>query len=198
MDRTDLSGKQVAVFGKKGMGKSGFVNHLMSKMEGHYACFDPMHEHEDYKQDDLVVRPTSRRGDEAIKQLSEFVEFAVENRYKFDYIVVDEINRFHSKRSELAGPIGDLVDFTAHYNIGFIFCARRPVQVHADLQELSDYQFIFRLSGANDCRRLDDISSGLGERAASLDKYEHITVRPGGRYSIQRPIDPPSAHEKGV
>jgi len=47
MDKADLSGKQVAIFGKKGMGKSGLVNHFMSKMEGHYACFDPMHEHTD-------------------------------------------------------------------------------------------------------------------------------------------------------
>jgi hypothetical protein len=198
MDKADLNGKQVAVFGKKGMGKSYFTNYLMSKMDGHYACFDPMHEHTDYRQDDLVIRPTSRRGEEAIKQLSEFVEFAVQNRYKFDYIVVDEINRFHSKRSELAGPIGDLVDFTAHYDMGFIFCARRPVQVHVDLQELSDYQFIFRLSGVNDCRRLDDISSGLGERAAALDQREYICVQPGGRYSAQRPVDARVNHQKGV
>jgi len=194
----DLSGKQVAVFGKKGMGKSYFVNYLMSKMGGNYACFDPMHEHTDYSGGDLIVRPTSRRGDEAKKQLSEFVEFAVENRYQFDYIIVDEINRFHSKRSELDGPIGDLVDFTAHYNVGFIFCARRPVQVHVDLQELSDYQYIFRLSGVNDVRRLDDISSGLGERAAALDEREHITVKPGGRYQVEPPIEATLDHQKGV
>jgi hypothetical protein len=194
----DLSGKQVAAFGKKGMGKSYFCNWLMSRMDGNYACFDPMHEHPDYKQDDLVVRPTTRRGDEAKRQLAEFVEFAVGNRYKFDYIIVDEINRFHDKRSDLAGPIGDLVDFTAHYDIGFIFCARRPVQVHVDLQELSDYQFIFRLSGVNDVRRLDDLSSGLGERAASLEEREYLCVEPGGTWSINRPVNERLDHSKGV
>jgi hypothetical protein len=196
--KADLSGRQVAVFGKKGMGKSFFCNWLMSKMDGNYACFDPMHEHPDYKQDDLVVRPTTRRGDEAKRQLAEFVEFAVKNRSVFDYIIIDEINRFHDKRSDLAGPIGDLVDFTAHYDMGFIFCARRPVQVHADLQELSDYQFIFRLSGVNDVRRLDDIASGLGERAASLDEREYVAVKPGGKFSIQRPVNERLNHQKGV
>lgn len=196
--KADLSGKQVTIFGKKNMGKSYFVNYLMSKMEGNYACFDPMHEHTDYKENDLVVRPTTRRGDEAIKQLSEFVEFAVENRANFDYIVVDEINRFHSKRSELDGPIGDLVDFTEHYGMGFISVARRPVQVHVDIQELADYQFIFRLSGVNDVRRLDDISSGLGERVASLNQREFVAVGPGGNYSTQPPIDARLTHQKGV
>ena len=194
----DLSGKQVAIFGKKNMGKSYFTNYLMSKMSGNYACFDPMHEHPDYSDDDLVVRPTERRGEEAMQQLSEFVEFAVENRHNFDYIIVDEINRFHGKRGTLGGAIGDLVDFTAHYNMGFIFCARRPVQVHADLQELSDYQFIFRLSGVNDIRRLDGIASGLGERAASLSEREYICVKPSGDFATRSPVNANLTHQKGV
>lgn len=194
----NLSGKQVAVFGKKNMGKSYFTNYLMSKMEGNYACFDPMQEHPDYSENDMVVRPTERRGEEAMKQLSQFVEFAVANRQQFDYIIVDEINRFHSKHGDLAGAIGDLVDFTAHYDMGFIFCARRPVQVHADLQELSDYQFIFRLSGVNDIRRLDGIASGLGERVASLDEHEYYVVKPGGEYELRKPVSATLNHQKGV
>jgi len=194
----NLSGKQVAIFGKKNMGKSYFTNYLMSKMDGNYACFDPMQEHPDYSENDLVVRPTERRGEGAIQQLSSFVEFAVQNRQQFDYVIVDEINRFHDKRGDLAGPIGDLIDFTAHYGMGLIFCARRPVQVHTDLQELSDYQFIFRLSGVNDVRRLDGIASGLGERAASLDEREYMCVKPGGEYERRRPIDATLNHQKGM
>jgi len=196
--KADLSGKQVAVFGKKNMGKSYFINYLMSKMEGNYACFDPMREHTDYRENDLVIQPTERRGEGAMQQLSEFVEFAVENRHNFDYIIVDEINRFHEKRGQLDGAIGDLIDFTAHYGTGLIFCARRPVQVHADLQELSDYQFIFRLSGVNDIRRLDGIASGLGERAASLEEREYICVKPGGDFATQRPVNATLSHQKGV
>lgn len=196
--KADLSGRQVAVFGKKGMGKSFFVNSLMAEMTGHYACFDPMREHVDYRDDDVVVRPTERRGQAAERQLAEFVEFAVENRSRFDYIIVDEINRFHTKGSDLDGPIGDLVDFTAHYDMGFIFCARRPVQVHADLQELSDYQFIFRLTGVNDIRRLDNVASGLGERVAGLDEREFISVSPGGSFEHQPPVSANLEHRKGV
>jgi DNA helicase HerA-like ATPase len=193
-----IRGKQVAVFGKKGMGKSFFVNSLMAEMDGNYACFDPMREHHDYRDDDVVVRPTERRGSKAERQLVEFVEFVVSNRSRFEFIIVDEINRFHNKNSALDGPVGDLVDFTAHYGLGFIFCARRPVQVHPDLQELSDYQFIFRLTGVNDVRRLDNLVSGLGERVASLDEREYISVSPGGSFERQPPVSANLEHRKGV
>lgn len=193
----DLRGKQVGVVGKKDMGKSFFVNYLMSQIKGNYACFDPMREHTDYKPNDLLVRPTVRRGEEAIIQLKEFVEFCIENRRDFDYIVVDEINRFHSKNSELEGPVGDLIDFTAHYNTGFIWVARRPVQVHTDLQELSDYLFIFHLSGANDVRKLDNTSIGLGERVAALSPREFVAVAPDG-YQTQDPISANLNHKKGI
>lgn len=197
----DLRNKQWLTLGKKNTGKSGFNHYLMSKIRGNYAVFDPGKEHFDYKEDDLIVNPSVLRGEEAINQLNDFVDFATDNREVFDYIFVDEINRYHQKGGRLTGALGELVDMSAHYSegLGVGFIARRPTQVHTDLRELSDYLFVFRLTGVNDIRTLDEISSGLGERVANLEDYEFMIVHPNGDYEKHKPIDVSDLrHDKGI
>lgn len=187
----DLSNKQWLTLGKKDTGKSGFNHWLMGQMSGNYAVFDPGGEHQDYKNDDLIVRPSVLRGDEAKDQLETFVDNITDMREHFDYVIIDEVNRYHSKGGRLEGALGELVDMSAHYSdgMGVGFIARRPVQVHTDLRELSDYIFCFRLTGVNDIRTLDSISSGLGERVSQLDKYEFMVVEPNGNYFKHDPVD---------
>lgn len=197
MKDIDLKGKHFMTFGKKNTGKSYFNNFLMSRASRPYACFDPMEEHTDYSDKDVVIRPTERRGDEAVNQLSEAIEFAVENRDEIGYMWVDEVNRFHSKGGQLTGPLADLIDYNAHYDMGVGMIARRPVQVHTDLRELADYTFIFRLSGVSDVRTLDDMAMGLGERVAALEPREFMCLFPDGHYEKMGPINAGLNHDKG-
>lgn len=193
----DLRGKHFMTFGKKDTGKSYFNNWLMSQTSGPYAVFDPLHEHTDYSDEDIIIRPTEIRGEQAVEQLQDAVDFVRHNRSEIDYIFVDEINRFHQKGGQLTGPLGDLVDFSAHYNLAMGGIARRPVQVHTDLRELADYLFIFRLNGISDVRTLDDIARGLGERVASLQPREFMVVHPNGEYEKHSPIQGSLNHNKG-
>lgn len=198
MRDVDLVGKHFATFGKKNTGKSFLNNWLMKSATRPYLVFDPLREHTDYTEADLVVIPEYTRGDEANRELQEIIEFAIENRQHFGYIWVDEVNRFHGKGGTLDGPIGDVVDLNAHYNLGVGMIARRPVQVHTDIIELADYLFVFKLTGVNDIRKLDNISSGLGERVATLRQREFMVVYPDGSYSQMNPIRDTVQHSKGV
>lgn len=197
MKDIDLNGKHFMTFGKKNTGKSYFNNWLMSRTSGNYAIFDPLHEHTDYGDDDLCFRPTSTRGEEAHEQLGDFLTYVVENRDHYDFVWIDEINRFHGKGGTLDGPIGDVTDFNAHYGMGVGGIARRPVQVHTDLRDLADFTFVFRLNGVSDVRTLDDMARGLGERAASLDQREFIILFPDGSYRKADPIKDKVRHDKG-
>lgn len=198
----DLANSHICVWGKKGTGKSGFINSLMfnlSKTAKNYAAFDPMDEHHDYGQDDrnLVVVPTNRRGEKAKEQLQDVTEFVVHNRERFDYFFVDEINRFHQKGGQLNGPVADIIDYSAHYSMSTVYVARRPSTVHTSVRDLSDWHFVFRLTGSSDVRMLDEIVRGLGEKAARLDKYQFISVSPSGDMTVNDPVDLPPNHSKG-
>lgn len=194
----DLSGKHFMTFGKKNTGKSYFNNWLMSNTSRPYLTFDPMLEHTDYTEEDIIVNPTETRGQEANDQLSDVIEFAISNRDDIGYLWVDEVNRFHSKGGQLTGPIGDLIDLNAHYGLSVGMIARRPVQVHTDLRELADYIFIFKLNGISDIRTLDDMARGLGEKVAQLAPREFMVLHPDGAYEKMDPIEDKIRHKKGV
>jgi DNA helicase HerA-like ATPase len=198
MQEIDLSGKHFLTLGKKNTGKSYFNNWLMSQTSDPYVVFDPMREHTDYRDTDVVIHPTETRGEAANRQLRDVLDWVRDNRQHLGYIWIDEVNRFHSKGGTLDGPLGQLVDLSAHYGLGAGFIARRPVQVHTDLRELADYTFIFRLNGISDIRTLDDMARGLGERAADLDPREFLILYPDGSYKTHSPIGDRIQHEKGV
>lgn len=196
----DLRNKQWLTLGKKDTGKSFFNNNLMANARGNYAVFDPMDEHTDYKDSDVIVVPSVKRGPQAVEQLEDFIDFVTHNRHTFDYVIIDEVNRFHQKGGTLDGAIGELVDLSAHYDegMGVGFIARKPTQVHVDLRDLSDYLIIFRLTGVGDARVLDEISSGLGERVSQLKPKEFIVVSPDGSYQQYPPIQGNLDHRKGI
>lgn len=198
MKDIDLSDRHTLILGKKNQGKSYFMNYLMSISRQPYLCFDPMREHQDYSDQDLVIEPEHTRGKQAIEDLEDTLDFLRHNRDEFGMAVIDEVNRFHSKGGTLDGAIGELCDFNAHWNLGVMMAARRPASIHTDLRELSEWKFIFRLTGQNDVRTLDGISRGLGERVASLDSREFMVVDPNGSYWKHEPISAKLDHNKGI
>lgn len=197
----DLRNKQFITFGQKDMGKSMFNAYLMNNTPSNYACFDPLDEHTDNKANDLVVVPKNKRGKPAKRELEQFLEIVQENRREFNYVWIDEVNRYHDKGGKLTGALGELVDFSAHWDtgMGVGFIARRPVQVHTDIRELSDYMFIFRLPGQRDRKMLNHMSKGLGDTVAELEQYEYVIYTPGGDYYKQEPVDVGAVtHRKGI
>ena len=151
----ELAGKGWAVFGLRGSGKSWFVKSVLETTPDH-LIYDPLKEHKGYSR----YTPTDRTD---IEELSTFVEKVVikgvriteQNKTQFptrrvgetwkpELFVIDECNRYvYPKPSRLPKPVADLVDYGRHWNLSFGAVARRPVQFHTDLIELTDVVFSF-------------------------------------------------------
>jgi hypothetical protein len=72
--------------------------------------------------------------------------------------------------------------------MAFGFIARRPVQLNTDLIELADYIFVFRLTGANDVKYLNNLTRNLGDTVQSLGQYEFVIVNPDKTYQVYNPL----------
>lgn len=186
----DLSGSLWSTFGHNDSGKSYLNRRLMKRaaQEGNtIVIFDPM---EEYPSGDEIFRivPNARRGQEAIEDLGDALDWVAANQEEVDYLLIDEANRFHSSGGDLDGPLGEVVDLRAHWDMGVGLVTRRPTQNHPDIRELADYTVLFRLQGRNDKQRLNRWIDGLGDDVAQLDEHHFIVVFPSLSYQEFPPI----------
>lgn len=186
MNGHNLVGKQVGVFGLKNSGKTNFVKWLLKNFYPRSFVFDPMDEYKDEWGFNQYV-PQQKRSQ---AELEMFIDQVIKpNKQQIDMMVVDESNRYHTKGGELDGPVAEIIDYgTSHWNLGAIFIARRPVQVHTDILELSEYLFIFRLTGKNDHKRLDNIAPGLSDAVRDLPQYGCVMVKPDRSFEVLQPV----------
>lgn len=170
----NLKGSHWLTLGLKGSGKSNFNKWLLSKRPRHMV-FDPVKEYQGYHR----YVPNNTRGDAAVEELKLVTDQVVKaNQDQIDYFYVDEVNRYVSKRGQLDGPVGELVDLNRHYNMGVGFTARLPQQVHTEIRELADYIFIFNLAGKASLEFLDDMAENTRQTLERLDKYECVMLDP--------------------
>ena len=200
----ELAGKGWAVFGLRGSGKSWFVKSVLETTPDH-LIYDPLKEHKGYSR----YTPTDRTD---IEELSTFVEKVVikgvriteQNKTQFptrrvgetwkpELFVIDECNRYvYPKPSRLPKPVADLVDYGRHWNLSFGAVARRPVQFHTDLIELTDVVFFFHLPGKNDYAYLESLHVGLGDTVRNLPPYHFVAFSHGSEITVHAPINPPA------
>jgi hypothetical protein len=69
-----------------------------------------------------------------------------------------------------------LVNTLRHEKIDLILVARRPVDINITMSELARERYVFRVSGVNDIKRLNDISAGLGDNAARLEQHDYYHI----------------------
>jgi len=184
----DLIGKQITSVGLKNSGKSNFVKYvLLSKYPGKHLAFDPNDEYKDQWNFNQYVPESKRSNAELDLCIDKILRPRLHN--PFEMFVVDESNRFHQKGGELAGPVGEIVDWgTSHWGIGAWFVARRPKSLHSDVLELSEYIFVHRLTGENDMKKLRNIHPDLPGEVQKISgpsgngeypQYSCIMVTPG-------------------
>jgi len=176
----NLKGKHWLTLGLKGSGKSNFNKWLLSQRPNHFV-FDPVKEYKGYHR----YMPNSARGEEAVKELKAVTDQVVKaNQSEIDYFYVDEVNRYVSKRGQLDGPVGELVDLNRHYDMGIGFTARLPQQVHTEIRELADYIFIFNLAGKASLEFLDDMAEDTRKAMDNMDKYQCVMLNPNREVQI--------------
>ena len=81
-----------------------------------------------------------------------------------------------------------MVDFSRHEGISFGLIARRPVQLHTDLVELSQFYFVFNLHGRNDITTLNNTYQGMGETVRGLQEYHFAVLNEGRLLTVHEPV----------
>lgn len=94
---------------------------------------------------------------------------------KPDCIIVDESNVVFQKLS-LPPYTKKLVNTLRHEKIDLVVVARRPVDVNITMSELARERYVFRVSGVNDIKRLNDIMTGLGDEALNLGVHDYFHI----------------------
>lgn len=190
----NLESKHWVLFGVKDSGKSYLADKLMQKAADNgklIVIFDPMDEYSDHENIMRII-PTAKRGQKAIDELDRTLEEIEDRKEEIDYFLCDEISRFHSKGGELKGPLGEMIDLNAHWDMGVGFVCRRPTQMHTDIREMADWIFVFALRGRNDVKSLDEISNGLTETMEEMVSNEpwhsYIAINERRDYDIHPPI----------
>ena len=94
---------------------------------------------------------------------------------KPDCIIVDESNVVFQKLT-LPPYTNKLVNTLRHVKIDLVVVARRPVDVNLTMSELARERYVFRVSGVNDIKRLNDIMQDLGDEAVALGVHDYIHI----------------------
>jgi len=176
----DLTDKGWCIFGPRGSGKSWLLKSILDSTPDHIV-YDPLGDHEGYRR----YLPEDRN---SVAELSDLVQ-AVVIPTKPALFAVDEANKYIlPKPHPLPAGIDDLMDFGRHFGISVGFVARRPVQFHTDLVELSDVIFLFSLTGKNDYQYMEDLHRGLGDVVRNLEKYHFASLRAGREITIHNPV----------
>lgn len=183
-----LKGNQTAIFGLKGAGKSNWLQYALTQPEyDAHLMYDVCREHDDLNR----YIPSNRTGDKAEAELNGVLGKMVVNQQRDmrpEIVAVEEVSRFCSPNSRPPENLYELVDLNRHYGVGMVTIGRRPAQVHTDLVELSDNILIFRLTGKNDYRRLEEEVSGLGDAVRDLGQYQYVYVEADRTYHTMEAV----------
>lgn len=187
----DLSGKTFCIFGLKKSGKSTFANYILNQFGELAIYYDTLYE----APEDAIFDVYQPKNRYSVAELELFIKAIIPVNInelpKYRMLIIDETNRFcPPKPAPLPPAVADLNDQCRHYLMSAGYIARRPSQLNQDLTELADYLFIFRLTGKNDIKYLNDTVTGLGDAVLQLQEYEFITVNPDRSFSICNPIQP--------
>ena len=175
-----LDNKGFVIVGLRGSGKTELAKHILRSTKRHLV-YDPLNEYPGFNR----YVPDSRND---VAEFDEMVNGMV-IEWKPRLFLVDEANRYvRPKPSPLPQGAADLVDLARHWDVSFGMITRRPTQFHTDIVELADYLFIFNLPGKNDRAWLNEVSTGMGDVAATLPKYHFLVVDQRREYFIHPPV----------
>jgi hypothetical protein len=171
--------KSTLIVGMRGSGKSTCAHFIAEQPQYKALVYDTIWEfpynHNKYD----VYRPKDRYSK---AELIHVINTEIKNKNKYNLLLIDEANRFIPGGGKALDPaFVDLNDIQRHkpYEIGVIWIARRPVQLHPDVVGLASNIICYLLTGANDIRCLNNIKAGLGDEVSLLKKYHAIAFCEG-------------------
>ena len=179
-----LQGKRVAIIGPQGSGKTVLAKFIASQFATG-VLIDPTHD--DWLGTHLTRYVPKHREYNPPEMDKVVARLVLKNWHtrSVDLFMLEEANRFLPNRKPLPRSISWLNDTVRHLKpatpdlaqqtgLTWVLLARRMVQLNTDLMELSQFQYIFRLTGVNDLRRCEDLHRGLGEIVESLPQFHFV------------------------
>ena len=182
----DIREKTCTILGIKGSGKSNALRNFLVQ-EPNHMVWDPLREIPKTLQGVEMNMYYPQRKDDA-EEFDELLRKIAKYLPSVSLICADEMNQVAPSRQRLSRGVQAIADFSRHMGVGVIFLSRRPVQLETTLVELSEYLMVFRLTGKNDYRWLEDTSKGLGDAVRELGPYEFMLVMPDRTYHHCAPL----------
>jgi len=180
----DLANKSWCIFGLRGSGKSWLLESILDSTPDHWV-YDPTDDLKGYRR----YIPTKR---DSIAELSGFITKIIIPK-KPALFAIDEANKYIvPKPTPLPAGISDLNDLARKWMISCGYVARRPVQFHTDIVELSNYVFFFHLPGKNDYAYMEGLHQGLGDAVRALKSFQFVVLKEGQTYEVHDPIPKPT------
>lgn len=172
--------KITVITGLPGSGKSHLLKEViipaLRKNNKKIICVDPNCEYKPSR-GFMVFRLTDYDNAEAeFEAMMRYYMTDEEGKKKKPHvIIVDESNVVFNKMT-LPPLTKKLVNTLRHEQIDLIVVARRPVDVNITMSELARERYVFRVSGVNDIKRLNDIMQGLGDDALALGVHDYYHI----------------------
>ena len=167
--------KITTVTGLPGSGKTYLLQHkIIPEARRPVMIFDPNREYLPRPKEGVYVYRIQNY-ENAAEEFENIVEKIINGEIKVKTLILDESNVILPKLSLLPNT-KLLINTLRHYDIDMFVVARRPTDINITISELARDRFVFRTSGVNDIKRLNEIVSGLGYDAASLKNRYFLRV----------------------
>lgn len=111
----------------------------------------------------------------AADEVEELAAYMLKHPQIVDVLIIDEANVCLDK-STLGPALKKLINTLRHEKTDLICAVRRPVSLNTDIMELARKRYVFKTSGVNDIKRLNEYVAGLGDAAAALEGHNYLEV----------------------
>ena len=178
--------ERVTIIGLQGSGKTvhakDLVNDIHERTKRRVLVVDIMDEYKFPQNLATVFRIKNKSHPEA--ELETLLKTLIIDPWKtgvakskrYAAVLIDETPQFWPHGKPLP-PHAALLNHTMrHMDCGLICMGRRIVQMNVDMAELSHRLIIYRQTGKNDLKRLEDMKEGLSEAVKNLEKYHYVEV----------------------
>lgn len=168
--------KITCITGLPGSGKSHLIKTkilpALDKSKKKVIVIDPNLEYKAYG-NVSVFRITDYHN--AASEVETMVTYFLQSGKKPNVIICDECNVVFDKLTLLPST-KKLVNTLRHQKIDLILSARRPVDINITMSELARERYVFKATGVNDIKRLNEIIVGLGDKANALESHDYYHI----------------------
>ena len=185
----DIKRQRVVILGSPGSGKTVMARHFAGLFDPiRLAVWDPMNEY--MGGPGVHVPPDAQDKTEFNRWLASTLPSGGMRSSRFDGVIIDEANLcFPQSKTEMRRypEIEKFINLNRQFGVTFIAISKRPAWLSTDVLEMASAIIVFKLTGANDVRKLNDINNGMGRDAAALPPFHFLICR-DGYYKHYSPI----------